>query len=315
MKIFVTGASGFVGRTLVKRLVAAGHDVTAFSRRVTHWEDERVVSVQGDINDPLELHAALAGHQAIVHLAARAHVVSEDSSNPLEVFRRVNRDATLAVARAGLEVGVEHFVFLSSIGVNGTTSGVTPFDETSPVKPTQPYAVSKLEAEDGLRALVSSGQMALTIIRPPLVYGAGAPGNMRRLLRMVAHSIPLPLANARAAKSFVSVESLSDFVVLAVGNAAAANRLFLVADSDRISTESLVRAMAAGMGKRAWLFPVPGGLIKLAARTPGVGGTVRQLFMPLEVDSSAARAALNWSPAPTLDGITPMARTYATSPW
>jgi len=315
MKVFVTGAAGFVGRAVVSRLLAAGHEVTALTRRPVHWTSPNARNVIGDITDMETLTAFLAGHDAVVHLAARAHVLKDDSLAPLEAFRRVNRDATIALASAALEAGIGHFIHFSSIGVNGSSSGDAPFTENSPCNPNQAYAVSKREAEIGLRNLLDATAMALTIVRPPLVYGTGAPGNMRRLLGLVAASTPLPLAGAREAKSFVGVDNLADFVVLVLDKPTVANRLFLVADSDRFSTEQLVRAMAKGMGKPARLFALPRRLVGLASRTPGVGGPVRQLFLPLAVDNQAAQNLLGWAPAPTEEGVIRMARDFAAVPW
>jgi nucleoside-diphosphate-sugar epimerase len=314
VKVFLTGGGGFIGGALDTRLTAAGHDVTALVHSQQVQRSGPIV--RGDLADTSGFRYALNGQDAVVHLAARAHVLREDNGDPLAAFRAINRDASLELARASAAAGIRHFVFISSIGVNGNDSGSGRFDEQSPARPHQAYAISKHEAELGLLALAQAGTIALTIIRPTLVYGPRAPGNMRRLLRLVQRSLPLPLASATAGKSFISVENLADLIAACLDRPPEVSALFLAADDQTVSTAALIRTMGSAMGRRPLLFPAPAVAVSMAKRFGPTRGIATQLFTPLTVDNRRAKAVLDWRPRlTTLDGIAEMAVRYAQAPW
>jgi nucleoside-diphosphate-sugar epimerase len=314
MKIFLTGANGFVGGVVDARLSTDGHAVTALMRSPKPQREG--LEVLGDIAHPPSYLDALADQDAVIHLAARAHVVRETNVDPISVFRAINRDATVSLARASMAAGVKHFVFISSIGVNGNDSSTGALTEESPTRPHQPYALSKYEAEAGLIELAEAGGMAVTIIRPTLIYGPNAPGNMRRLLRLVYKRLPLPLASATAGKSFVGVDNLADLIAASIGRPPRTSQLFLAADDDIVSTASIVGAMGSAMGRPAMLLPMPALAVSLAKNVGPIRGVVGQLFTPLTVDNQHAKKILGWEPrGKTLDGIAEMASRYAQSPW
>jgi nucleoside-diphosphate-sugar epimerase len=242
------------------------------------------------------LSAACQDFDCIVHLAGRAHVLSEHDQNPLEAFRRANCGATLRLAQQAVESGVRRFIFISSIGVNGAETSRKPFDEFSNPKPHADYAISKLEAEEGLKKLLAGTETELVIIRPPLVYGVDAPGNFARLLKFVATGLPLPLGRINNRRSIVSLENLVSFISLCIEHSAAAGQLFLVSDGEDISTTEMVLALAQGMGKKPLMLPVPDSLLKVGAKLLGKESLYTQLCCSLQVDSSKARSLLGWKP-------------------
>jgi nucleoside-diphosphate-sugar epimerase len=295
MKIFVTGASGFIGRNLCEQLLTERHEVVALHRRPPEIACGEEV-VLGELDDIQGWSDRLEGADCVVHLAGRAHVLSAHESNPLEAFRKVNRDACIRLAEACLLRGVRRFVFISSIGVNGNETHGKAFTELSPVAPHAPYAIAKYEAEVLLTSLFKDTPTELVIIRPPLVYGAHAPGNFRRLLKLVASGVPMPFAWVSNRRSVIGLESLCNFILLAAQHPNAGGEVFLVADEPAISTAAMVQALAQGMGKRSVQLPVPPLLLKTLLSLVGKRALYQQLCCSLEVDSSNAQRTLGWIP-------------------
>lgn len=214
----------------------------------------------------------------------------------MATFRRVNRDTTLALAAEAARRGVRRFVFVSSIGVCGSRTAEHPFDEVRKVEPNSPYAVSKFEAEQGLLQLARETGMELVIVRPALVYGAGAPGNFAMLLGLVRSRLPLPFGCIDNRRSLVAVENLADFIRLCVESPAAAGECFVIADNAPLSTRDMVRELSLGMGFEARLLPVPLPLLKWAAALVGRSKTYEQLCEDLRVDTRKAERLLGWQP-------------------
>lgn len=280
-RVVVTGASGFVGSQLCRHLHECGYGVDAWPR------EER--SAEDDI-------AALSGTDCVVHLAGRAHVLHEQSADPLQAFREANCANTLRVARAALAAGVRRFVFVSSIGVNGQQTGEAAFDEHSIPAPHAAYAVSKLEAELQLRELMRGRAMQLVIIRPPLVYAGHAPGNFHRLLGLVAARVPLPFGAVRNRRSMIALDNLVDFIVRCIEHPAAVDQLFVIADGEDLSVGQIADLLAQGMGLRSRQLAIPPRLMHGAARLLGREGLYVQLCGSLQVDAGKARAMLQWQP-------------------
>lgn len=300
MKVLVTGATGFVGTALVERLTADGVPVVAAVRRDAWIGGAHTVAV-GDIGPRTDWRAALAGVDRVVHLAARAHVTSDQSADPLFEFRKVNVEGTLALARQAAAAGVQRVVFVSSIGVNGIRSE-RPFSETDTPVPVEPYAISKLEAEEGLMRLARQTGMEVVILRPPLVYGPDAPGNFGRLLKAVRRGVPLPLGAVRNnRRSLVALDNLVDLIAICIDYPAAANQVFLAGDGEDLSTSELLRRMAAAMGKPDRLLPVPENWLVLGFRLLGKGDLAQRLCGSLQVDISKAREQLGWNPPVSVD--------------
>lgn len=167
MQILLTGASGFVGRGLVPPLLARRHKITAAMRNLNAEFDLHIDQVQiSGLSADQKWQPLLAGKDLVIHLAARVHVMSDNSADPLVEYRRVNVDGTLHLARQAADAGVKRFIFISSIKVNGeSTTGGMAYTADGPTAPTDPYGISKMEAERGLRALADETGMEVVIIR------------------------------------------------------------------------------------------------------------------------------------------------------
>jgi nucleoside-diphosphate-sugar epimerase len=310
MKVFLTGATGFVGSALLARFVADGADASSVLVRVeSDTLPAGVNQVVGDLSSlsggdcHTELAMTLANADVVVHAAARAHIMHDEVADPLAEYRKVNRDATLSLARMAAEAGVQRFVFVSSIGVNGNQN-IRPFSETDEPHPHDSYSLSKYEAEQGLLQIANETGMEVVIIRPPLVYGHGAPGNFASLVRWVNKGIPLPLGSVRNFRSLVALDNLVDFIALCADrerSPKAVNEVFLISDGEDVSTSELLRKVAKAYGVKSRLLPIPVGLMKFSAKLLGKGAVADRLFGNLQVDSSKAQNLLGWKPVITMD--------------
>lgn len=316
--VVVTGAGGFVGKALCAELSARGVAVTAAVRKrganATGASGTlRAVEV-GNIDGATDWSNAVAGASVVIHLAARAHILRDDAADPLALFRQTNVEGTLQLARAALAADVGRFVFVSSVGVNGNAN-LAPFTVTDGPAPVEPYAVSKLEAELALRALLTGSAMELVIVRPPLVYGPDCPGNFRRLLKLVAMGLPLPLGSVRGKRSFVSVWNLVDFLCVCAFDMRAAGQVFLVSDMEDVALPGLLRGLARGMQKDLTLLPFSPRLLRLLAAAVGKAALFDKLCGSLTVDPSQARTLLGWTPPVSLDdGLRRTGAWYAQRP-
>ncbi len=296
MQVLITGASGFVGSALVSELSGAGHTVIPAVRRATGLPNEVLV---GEIGPATEWGRALAGSAAVVHLAARVHVMRDDASDPLAEFRRVNTEGTLNLARQAAQAGVKRFVFISTIKVNGEGRD-TPYRETDAPAPEDAYAMSKWEAEQGLHTVAQETGLEVVILRPPLVYGPGVKANFQRLIQTVARGWPLPLGAIRNRRSLLYLGNFVDAIRLCIEHPAAAGQTFLLDDGEPVSTPELISRVADALGRPARLLAVPVGALEMAGFLLGKHAAVTRLTRSLYVDSSAIRARLGWRPPHTL---------------
>lgn len=307
--VVVTGANGFIGRALSDLLSRKSRRVRAITRCKTTEGNSDTVAV-GDIGRDTYWGDALLDADCVVHLAGRAHMLSDPVADPLVEFRRVNVLGTVRLAREAAATGVRRLVFISSIGVNGNRN-IRPFSEEDVPDPNEPYAVSKLEAERELEAIAAKTGMEVVIIRPPLVYGPNAPGNFRRLITAVERQIPLPLGAVHNKRSLVALCNLVDLIVTCIDHPAAANQTFMVSDGEDLSTPDLIRRIARSLGRTARLFPVPPALLMAGATLLGRRDMVQRLCGSLQVDISKTRELLGWTPPVTVDeGLASVARWY-----
>lgn len=297
MNVLVTGANGFIGRCLLKSLVGRpGIHAKGAVRSVGNITADGLVAV-GNLNSETDWSSALRDIEVVVHTAARAHVMQDDSADPLAEFRKVNVDATVSLARQAARAGVRRFIFISSIKVNGEqTEPQKPFTAESPAAPKDPYGVSKLEAERGIWTIGQETGLEVVIIRPPLVYGPGVKGNFASMVKLVKKGLPLPLGAVHNTRSLVALDNLVDLVVTCIDHPCAANQVFLVGDSKALSTTELLRGVARAMGKRSRLVPVPAGLLMLGATLLGKKAVAQRLLGSLQVDISRTCDLLGWQP-------------------
>lgn len=298
MKILVTGATGFVGSSLVAKLEEKNYIVVGTSRRATGTA-QTLVNI-GQISDKTDWSGVLKGCEIVVHTAGRAHIIDDRAKDKLAEFRRVNCDATAKLAQDAQTAGVKHFIFISSIGVNGNETHGTPFTELSTPKPTSDYAISKLEAEETLKKQFANSGMAITVIRPALICGENAPGNIRRLLKVVASGLPLPFKGVKNKRGMVSLDNVVSFITACIENPRSKNELFLLADKKEPSTEEIVRAFSLGMKKTARVIWFPSCLLGFTLRLLGKKSLYEQLYGSLEIDASKAITLLNWQPPVTI---------------
>lgn len=244
----------------------------------------------------------MQGVGALVHCAARVHVMQDDAADPLEAYRLVNVEGTLNLARQAATAGVRRFVFVSSIKVNGEASlSGQPFTADDVPTPLDPYGVSKLEAEQGLRELEAQTGMDVVIVRPPLVYGPGVRANFASMMRWVARGVPLPLGAIHNFRSMVALDNLVDLLVTCLKHPAAAGQTFLASDGEDVSTPELLRRSAQAMGKTAFLLPVPTFLLESGAALLGKRDVAQRLCGSLQVDIEKTRRLLGWKPPLTLN--------------
>jgi UDP-glucose 4-epimerase len=303
MRIILTGATGFVGRGLTPLLLQQGHEVTAAVRKITTDLDSRATQVlTNDLSAQQNWQPIVSGHEAVIHLAARVHVMSDDSSDPLAEYRKTNVEGTLNFARQAAEAGVKRFLFISSVKVNGegTTPG-NPYRAESQPKPLDPYGISKLEAEQGLLALSAQTGMEVVIIRPVLVYGPGVQANFLNMMRWLYKGVPLPFGAINNRRSLVALDNLTHLIAICIVHPAAANQTFMVSDGEDLSTTMLLRRMGIALGKPARMLPVPAWILETSASILGKQALAQRLCGSLQVDIEKTRALLDWTPPVSVD--------------
>lgn len=313
MRILVTGSNGFVATELINTLIEKnGYDVIGAVRRPVVSGVLGKLAVVGEINSLTDWKPYLSDVEVVIHTAARAHIINETAANPLEAFRRTNVSGTLNLAHQAAIAGVRRFIFLSSIGVNGkyTRFGHKITTDDLPA-PHDPYSLSKYEAEQGLRQLAVETGLEVVVIRPPLVYGAHAPGNFGRLLQVLSKRLPLPLGAIHNKRSLVALDNLVDLIITCLDHLAAANQTFLVSDGEDLSTTELLRRMGLALGRPARLIPMPASLLEAGAVALGRREMAQRLCRSLQVDISKTRTLLGWNPPVSVDeGLRRTARKF-----
>lgn len=303
--VLVTGASGFVGNALVVRLASKSPSVVVVAavRQLNKCWPNGVNPIQvGDLLPNTDWRTALRGVDSVIHCSARAHLMKDNATDSLDAYRQVNVLGTVNLASQAAKAGVRRFVFVSSIKVNGeATQTGRPFMADDIPSPIDPYGVSKMEAENGLRELCFRTGMELVIVRPVLVYGAGVKANFANMMRWVQSGVPLPLGRIHNSRSFVALDNLVDLLINCLIHSSAAGQTFLVSDGEDVSTSELLRRIAHAMGKTAFLLPLPASWIELAATFLGKQELAQRLCGSLQVNIEKNQRLLGWRPSLTLD--------------
>lgn len=289
--VLVTGAGGFVGAAVCRRLVAAGYQVRGASRSGPAYPVAGVVyRTNGEIDQSTDWTAALEGVHAVVHAAARVHVLAEREADPLTAYRRVNTQGTENLGRQAAAAGVGRFIFLSSIAAQRAQQRVAEGQAASP------YGQSKWEAEGALARVAEETGLEVVTLRPPMVYGPDAPGHFERLLRLLRLGLPLPIAAIDNRRSVIYLGNLVDAIELALTHPAAPGGVFGLSDGAPVSTPELVRQVATALGRPARLWPCPVALLRLAGRLTGRAATIESLTGSLAIDDQEIRQRLGWRP-------------------
>ena len=328
-KVLVTGASGFVGRYMCEEMLRQGWQVRGAVRSSAQLPDGAEVVAVGNIDGDTGWMNALRGVDAVIHLAARVHVMKDTAVDPLAEFIRVNLYGTSNLAQQAARAGVRRLVYVSSVKVNGErTAPISPlspnpspiegegknvFFESDEPNPHDPYAISKWRAEQDLLRIAQESGLEIVIVRPPLVYGPGVKGNFISLMAAIDKGVPLPLAGANNLRSLVYVENLVDALIVCATHPGAAGKIYLVSDGEDISTPDLLRRLGTALGRPARLFHCTPALLKLAGQLTGKSDQVERLLSSLQVDSGKIRRDLNWAPPYSLQqGLQVTAEWYRT---
>lgn len=302
--ILVTGAAGFIGQAVCSDLPARGYQVLGAVRRQAKAHPSSLVQYKiiGDMQDGTDWSSALLGIDSVIHLAARVHLMSDSAQNPLAEYRRVNVDMTMKLAQQSAAAGVRRFIFISSVKANGeNTPFGQPFTADDMPQPSDPYAISKLEAEKLLFQLASETGMEVVVIRPVLVYGPGVKANFFHMMRWLQKGVPLPLKALDNRRSLLAIDNLVDLIATCLHHPAAANQIFLASDGEDMSISSLLQRTGVALGKSARLISVPVMVLKGGARLAGQDAVMQRLCDSLQVDISKTRRVLGWTPPVKVD--------------
>ncbi|WP_395006436.1 UDP-glucose 4-epimerase family protein [Undibacterium sp.] len=299
-KILITGATGFVGSHLLQMALAQNREVICPVRSKNRTTDLGANQISS-IDSKTDWQAHLNHVHTVIHCAARVHIMNDTVADPLAAFREVNLHGSVRLAEQAAAAGVSHFIYLSSVKVNGemTLEG-SAFTEKDSPQASDPYGISKQEAEAALLELGQRTGMAITIIRPPLVYGKGVAANFLSLLIWVKKQIPLPLGSIHNQRSFVFVKNLCDFILHCVQNPLAYNQVFLISDGKDLSTTELLQEAAKSLEVPSRLLPFPASVITFGAKLLGKKNIADRLCQSLQVDSSKARKQMRWTPPYTV---------------
>ena len=300
----VTGANGFVGSALCKKLFSCGKSVKGavrFKKKLSSLQGKVVVVQTGAIDSYTSWGLILDDVDVVIHLAGMAHKTDKRAKGDLSEYRQVNVIGTERLASACAQEGVRRFIFVSSIGVNGERTDKKPFTENDISNPVSAYAVSKWEAERALFRVAEDTGMEVVILRLPLVYGPNAPGNFGKLMSLIKAGLPLPLGNINNLRSFLYIGNLVDAIMVCAQHPKAAGEIFMVSDGQDISTPDLIKMLANAMNKKPILFYLPLGVLKALCEIIGKSEELEKLAGSLVVDSSKIRNLLGWRAPFTLE--------------
>lgn len=302
-RVLVTGATGFVGMPLCRAMLATGWHVRGThrsARNATLLPDGVELIHIPSINRDTDWSEALNGADAVVHLAARVHVMNDDAADPLNEFRQVNVLGTECLARRAAAAGVQRFIYLSSVKVNGEGRSI-PYTEQDVPVPEDSYGISKLEAERVLHNIAAETGLEIVILRAPLIYGPGVKANFLRMVKIINRGFPLPLANIRNRRSFIYMDNMVSAILACMSHPRAAGQTYLVSDGEDVSTPELIARLATSLRRPVRLLPFPLTLMRILGKLIGKSSSVERLLGSLSVDSSKIRLELEWTPPYTLD--------------
>jgi nucleoside-diphosphate-sugar epimerase len=293
-RIIVTGATGFVGKELVKQLNKDGNEVIPIS-----------------FSNLLKKGVALLPEADVcIHLAARVHVMNDAHPNPIDEYRRINLEGTKLLANLASQAGIKRFIYMSTVKVMAESSKLNyPFSVSDTPTPTDPYALSKLESENYLLDYAKTSNMEVVIIRPPLIYGKGVKANFLSLMRAASKRMPMPFLGINNLRSLVSLQNLTSFINCIIDHPLAKNEIFFVSDGEDVSIADLYKKISKALNVSPRVFFVPISILRALASIIGKDAAVDRLCESLQVDISKNKTILGWMPPYTLEqGILEMVK-------
>jgi nucleoside-diphosphate-sugar epimerase len=296
--VLVTGADGFIGKALCRRMLDEGWNVRGAIRSVEKKESlpNGVDAIEiGSIGPDTRWETALKDIEAVVHLAAQLNFKKHDSVETISLYRKTNVIGTIHLAKVAESMGVRRFIFLSSIKVIGEEKA-GPYTEKDKPIPIGPYGMFKLEAEEFLEEFNSCTSLEVVVLRPPLVYGPGVKGNFLKILKLVDKGVPLPFERVENHRSLIFIDNLIDAIITCLKHPDAAGEKYFVSDAEIVSTPEFIRRIAASLGRPARLFSLPPKLLHRVAKFAGMSETAMRLLDSLVVDTSKIRNELGWIP-------------------
>ena len=308
MKVAITGANGYIGRSLSKFLLDAGHHVVALVRKKTYELPKEIIQlVLGDLSDLTIakteiIFQQIAHFDAFVHTAAMAHSDNQ-KSHYLKLIYEVNVQATEVLSKAAKKADIHRFIFLSSIGVNGK-SNIKPFSETDQPNPHNFYAQCKYDSEQQLLTLAKNSVMEVVIIRPPMVYSRNAPGNFAKLTKLVKLGLPLPFKRLNNQRSVIALDNLLIFLTLCADkdhSPAAKNQVFLVSDRQPVSTQVMIEKIANSLGRKTHMAYISPRILLLLFKLVGKRVFYTRLFDSLLISTDKAQKLLGWQPSVNME--------------
>ncbi|MFZ1131629.1 MAG: NAD-dependent epimerase/dehydratase family protein [Terriglobales bacterium] len=328
--VLVTGAHGFIGRETCRALAERKIPVRGTVRNLPcpKFSASQLLSSSseqpqeglsagletcavGDVGPSTNWSKVLAGITVVVHLAAHVHVTNQASASAVAEFHRVNALGTEQLARSAAIADVKRLIYISSVGVNGRSTGDHPFTESDAPHPQDAYALSKWSAEKKLRRIARESGLEIVILRPPIVYGPGEPGNFTRLVRLVDRGLPLPFGAIQARRSLIYVGNMANAILACAWHPAASGQTFLLSDGEDVDTRELILRIADALGRRARLISLPLAGLRASGQLLGRSKQVSSLLSSLVVDSSRIRRDLAWTPPYSLaDGLRETADRY-----
>lgn len=296
--IGMSGYNGFIGSALLSQ--SEKYDIILFGRSKPTIGDLPFVNIE--LSSSFDFNENFKGITTFIHIAARVHVMNESGTDALPLYRMVNTDGTLNLAQQAAAAGVKRFIFISTVKVNGEeTLPGDAFSAMDVTNPTDPYGISKAEAEAGLRQIAAETGMEVVIIRPPLVYGPGVKANFAAMLKLAKKNLPLPLGAIHNKRSMVALDNLVDLIVTCIDHPKAANQTFLVSDDRDVSTTELLQLMTKAAGGKPRLIPVPASWLRLLGKLTGKQAIIDRLCGNLQLDITHTKQTLGWKPVVTVE--------------
>ncbi len=299
-QICVTGANGFVGKSLCKALISSGKSVRGLVRTLDVNLNSSEINYLpiGNIESKINWKDYLYGHECVVHCAGKTH--SMKKKNNLDDYFLINTESTKLLANQAIKAGVKRFIFLSSIKVNGEMTNevneIKKFTNNDIPDPKDYYAISKFEAEKALWKIAAKSGMEVVVIRIPLVYGYNVKGNLKSLMKLIKLRVPLPFSLVNNKRSLIGIDNLVDLLTRCIDHPQAKDKTFLVSDDQDLSTPDLIKHIASAMGLSTRMFPFPISFLRIISYFIKRQNEISRLIDHLQVDCDYAKNTLNWSP-------------------